>query len=65
MRRRRYKTAYILDIAEGRFAAQVALEGDEEFVGYPLAGDERFVVALTNRGMAAFSSGCPAQKEAE
>lgn len=60
-----YKTAYILDIAEGRFAAQVALEGDEEFVGYPLAGDERFVVALTNRGMAAFSSGCPAQKAAE
>lgn len=59
------KTAYILDLADGKFAGQVALAGDEEFIGYPLAGDERFVVALTNRGVTAFSAACPAQKAAD
>ena len=58
------KTGYILDLADGRFAGRVALEGDEEFLGYPLVGDERFVAALTNRGVTAFSAGCPAQKAA-
>ena len=58
------KTAYILDLSDGRFAGRVGLEGDQEFVGHPLAGDDRFVVALTNRGVAAFSASCPAQKAA-
>ena len=59
------KSAYVLDLADGKFSGQFALEGDEEFVGYPLAGDDRFVVALTNRGIIAFSAGCQTQKAAE
>lgn len=59
------KTGYILGLSDGKFSGRVALEGDEEFVGHPLAGDGRFVVALTNQGLTAFSAGCPARKAAE
>ena len=59
------KTAYVLDLYDGKFAGRVVLGGDEEFVGYPLAGDEGFIVALTNRGVTAFSAGCTARKAAD
>ncbi len=59
------KTAYILDLSDGKFGDRVALGGDEEFVGYPLAGDDRFIVALTNQGVTAFSAGCAARKAAD
>ena len=59
------KTAYVLDLSDGKFAGRVVLGGEEEFAGHPLAGDDRFVVALTNHGVTAFSAGCPARKAAD
>jgi len=58
------KSAYILDISDGKFLEQLVLPGEEEYIGHPLKGDAEFVAALTSKGVAAFASGCRTEKAA-
>ena len=58
------KTAYVIDVTDGRFFEQLTLADDDEFVGYPLRGDNTFLAALTTRGLTAFSSNCGHEKAA-
>jgi len=58
------KTAYVVDVEDGRFVEQLVLDGEGEFVGHPLRGDNMFVAALTSNGLTAFSAVCGNEKAA-
>ena len=58
------KTAYVVDVGDGRFVEQLDLDGEDEFIGHPLRGDHTFLTALTTRGLTAFSAYCSNEKAA-
>ena len=58
------KTAYVIDVDDGRFVEQLVLDGEDEFIGHPLRGDNMFLAALTSRGLTAFSAACGNEKAA-
>ena len=58
------KTAFVVDVADGRFLEQLVLGAEDEFIGYPLMGDDSFLAALTMQGLTAFSTNCRNERAA-
>lgn len=58
------RTAYILDIKNGRVVDLLALTGEDSFLFTPIRANGAYLLAGTSNGIAAFSRGCAETKKA-